>query len=168
MTAVRSHVTAMNTRKWNWALWAGFVICIAAPLSFLLFFVNFPVTRDFPWVSLLLFGIAAILFILGLRRAYGQSESYRGKILGPILAVLSVALFALFVFGAFVESRRLPASLDAPRIGQKAPDFELTDTSGKLVKLSELLTGPSNPTSSPAGSSRAPKGVLLVFYRGYW
>jgi hypothetical protein len=157
----------MNTRKWNWALWSGFVVCISAPVSFLFFFVNFPATRDFPWASLLLFGLAAILLIVGLRRAYGQAESYRGKVFGPILAVLSVALFALFVFGAFIESRRLPASHGAPQVGQKAPDFELTDTSGKSVKLSELLIAPSNP-ASPAASSPGPKGVLLVFYRGYW
>jgi len=161
-----SEVTPMSSRKWNWALWLGFVICLAAPLSFLLFFVNFPVTRDFPWVTLLLFGLAAVLLTVGLRRAYGQPSSYRGKIFGPILAILSIALCALFVFGIFVESRHLPASHGAPQVGQKAPDFELTDTSGKSVKLSELLTAPS--TSAGVASSPGPKGVLLIFYRGYW
>jgi hypothetical protein len=34
------------------------------------------------------------------------------------------------------------------------------DTTGKSVALSELLTSPIN--------GQAPKGVLLVFYRGYW
>jgi len=40
------------------------------------------------------------------------------------------------------------------------PPFSLPDATGKQVSLTELLTAPVN------GS--APKGVLLVFYRGYW
>ena len=45
-------------------------------------------------------------------------------------------------------------------LGTQAPDFSLPDTSGKQVSLNELLTTPIN--------GNAPKGVLLVFYRGYW
>jgi peroxiredoxin len=57
-------------------------------------------------------------------------------------------------------AKQLPASRGAPQVGQKAPDFTLKDTSEKPVALSELLSTPVN------GSK--PKGVLLVFYRGYW
>jgi hypothetical protein len=38
----------------------------------------------------------------------------------------------------------------------------LTDTSGKQVSLAELLRSPIKEGQA------APKGVLLVFYRGYW
>jgi peroxiredoxin len=48
----------------------------------------------------------------------------------------------------------MPASADAPRPGQHAPEFTLTDTGGKPVVLSELL--------------KTHKGALLIFYRGYW
>ena len=42
------------------------------------------------------------------------------------------------------------------RIGAKAPDFVLLDINRKPVALSQLLAAPSN------------KGVVLIFYRGYW
>ncbi len=161
----------MNSRKFNWLVLAGFLVCVIAFLSFFFFFVNFPVTRDFPWADLLLFGLAAILLVIGLRRAFSQAEAYRGKIFGPILAVVSVAIFGLFAFIVFVESKGLPAAHGAPQVGQKAPEFALADTQGKSVRLSELLAAPMNTASSAAGSSaagRTLRGVLLVFYRGYW
>src|SRR5712692_5157133 len=161
----------MNSRKFNWLVLAGFLVCVIAFLSFFFFFVKFPVTRDFPWANLLLFGLAAILLVIGLQRAFTQAEAYRGKIFGPILAALSVAIFGFFAFIIFVESKGLPAARGAPQVGQKAPEFPLVDTNGRSVNLSELLTAPMSGASSVAGpsaSGRTPKGVLLVFYRGYW
>jgi peroxiredoxin len=69
-------------------------------------------------------------------------------------------IFGLFVFTTLVMSRWLPAAQGAPVAGQKAPEFSLPDTDGRPVSLSELRSAPVN--------GRAPKGVLLVFYRGYW
>jgi len=54
-----------------------------------------------------------------------------------------------------VATRRLPPSHGAPHVGQKAPDFTLLDSNGKSVTLTALLAS-------------SPRGVLLVFYRGYW
>ena len=161
----------MNSRKFNWLVLVGFLVCVVAFLSFFFFFVKFPVTRDFPWANLLLFGLAAILLVIGLRRAFSQADAYRGKIFGPILAALSVVVFVVFVFALFIVPRHLPAAPGAPQVGQKAPEFSLADMNGRPVKLSELLTAPMNAASSVAGSSASghtPKGVLLVFYRGYW
>lgn len=155
----------METRRINWSLWAGFLITVFAFVSYFLFFAQFPVTRDFPWVNFLLFGLAAVLLIVGLRRAFSRPSSYRGKISGPILAVLSLGVLGLFCFGVFVESRHLPAAFGAPQVGQKAPEFSLPDINGRPVSLSELL---SAPLATPPASPRNPKGVLLVFYRGYW
>ena len=109
--------------------------------------------------------VAALLFMVGLRRAFASESSYRGRVSGPILTVLSTAIVVFFCFGVFVESRELPPSTDAPRVGQKAPPFSLPDTSGRAESLSELLSSPI-ADGSPAGHT--PKGVLLVFYRGYW
>ena len=80
--------------------------------------------------------------------------------MGVILATLSVAIFGFFIFATFIIARRLPASPEHPQVGQKAPDFTLSDTNGKPVSLSELLSLPVN--------GKTPKGVVLVFYRGYW
>ena len=150
----------MTTKRFNWQIWAGFLLSIAALLSYPFLFVRFPVTRDFPWANLLLFGIAVAFLFVGVRRAFAAERSTRSKIFGSILAALGLGIFGLFVFAAFILARQLPASAGAPHIGQKAPDFSLADTSGKPVSLTELLSTPVK--------GKPPKGVLLVFYRGYW
>ena len=149
----------MNLRRFNWPLWLGFVLSVVGVFSYLAVFVWYPITRDFPWANLLLFAFAAVLLFVGVRRAFG-SDRRRSKIVASIVATLSVVVIALFLFGFFVGGRLLPASKGAPQVGQKAPDFSLNDSSGKAVSLNELLTTPIN--------GAPPKGVLLVFYRGYW
>jgi hypothetical protein len=148
------------TRGWNWLLWAGFVLSVIAFLSYFSFFVEFSSTRNFPWANLLLFAIATGLLAVGIRRAFRRPQAYRGKIFGPILAGLSGLILGFFVFAIFVFARHMPASAAAPHIGAKAPDFTLTDSDNKPVSLANLLT-------QPVGGA-APKGVMLVFYRGYW
>ena len=140
-------------RRWNWALWLGFIFVAAGFITYP-FFVLFPVTRDFPWANLLLFGTGGILLVLGLARAFGRPQLYRGKIFGSILAILSLLAFALFGYGAFYFVRQMPASAGAPRVGEKAPEFTLPDQNGKLVALPDLLSGG--------------RGAVLIFYRGHW
>lgn len=147
-------------KKINWAIWTGFLLSIFAFLSYPLLFVNWAVTRDFPWVNLVLFALAIFLLFLGIRRAFAPGRRRLSKVVGSLLATLSVLILGLFIFAAFIAARWLPASTGAPQVNQKAPDFTLTDTNGKPVALSELLTQPIN--------NRPPKGVLLIFYRGYW
>lgn len=152
----------MKPLKFNWPIWAGFLLTLFAFLSYPFFFVRFPVTRDFPWANLLLFALAAVLLVVGVRRAFasGRSRPRRSKIAGAFAAAISLTIFGFFIFAIFILPRQLPASLGAPQLGQKAPDFTLSDTNGKSVALSELLSSPVN--------GKTPKGVLLVFYRGYW
>ncbi len=145
-------------RSWNWSIWVGFLFVLAGFLSFS-FFVQFPSTRDFPWVNLLLFCAGGFFLVLGLVRAFTQPDRYRGKIFGLILTTASLLAIAFFAYGIFYLARQLPASSAAPRIGQKAPDFTLPDQSGKEVALSDLL--------SPLAGTKA-NGAILIFYRGFW
>ena len=149
----------MNVRRFNWPLWLGFLLSVVGVFSYLTVFVWYPITRDFPWANLLLFAVAAVLLFVGVRRAFA-SDRRRSKVMASIVVTFGVVVIALFLFGFFVGGRLLPASKGAPQVGQKAPEFSLNDTSGKAVSLNELLTTPIN--------GAAPKGVLLVFYRGYW
>jgi len=152
----------MNIKRLNWPLWTGFVLTLAAFLSYFFIFVWLPSTRDFPWANLVIFLIAGVLLFMGLRRGFASDRPHptRSKIVSSIVGALSVAVFAMFVFTIFVVGRWLPPSKGAPQVGQRAPEFSLPDTSGKTVSLNELLTTPIN--------GNAPKGVLLIFYRGYW
>jgi hypothetical protein len=152
----------MNERRWNWQLWAGFLLCLLGFASYPFVFAKFPITRDVPWANFLLFAGGGVLFFLGLRRAFGQQQHYRGKIAGPILGTLSLLAAGSFCFIVFYMTKQLPASTGAPRVGQKAPAFVLPDTNGNPVSLDSLLSRPLSNTQAP------PKGVLLVFYRGYW
>jgi len=142
-------------RNWNWSLWAGFVLVLAGLLSYS-FFAQFPITRDFPWANLSLFGAGGILLVLGVVRAFGKPKLYRGKIFGPIFAVLSLLVFAFFAYGVFYIVRQLPASAGAPRAGEEAPNFTLPDQNGRPIALAALL------------SDRNTHGALLIFYRGHW
>lgn len=150
-------------RRWNFSLWAGFLLVVAGLVSYVPIFALFPNTRDFPWVNLVLMAGGAFLLFTGLRRAFRQPELYRGKILGSILAAVSLAGIGFFNFGLFYLARQLPPATGAPSAGQKAPDFTLSDQNGKAVTLAELLA------SAPAGAANAKaSGALLIFYRGHW
>ncbi len=152
----------MKARRFNWPIWAGFLLSLIAFISYFFVFVWFPITRDFPWANLLLFGIAAALLLVGVRQAFAadRPRPTRSKIAASVLLTLSVAIFGFFIVATFIIARRLPASRGAPQVSQKAPDFTLADTNGKPVSLSELLSSPLK--------GKPFKGVLLVFYRGYW
>ncbi len=107
--------------------------------------------------------MAAALLLVGARRGFAPERPRRSKIAAAILTTLSVAIFGFFVFATFINARRLPASHSAPQMGQKAPDFTLSDTNGKPVSLSQLISARNEQESGTT-----PKGVLLIFYRGYW
>jgi len=139
-------------RKWNWPLWVGFVVAVGGLFSYE-FFAEFPMTRDFPWANLLLFGIGAALLLLGLFRAFGRPQVYRGRVSGSIFATISLFLFAFFAYEIFYVLRQVPISAQAPRVGAKAPEFSLPDQNGKSVVLGDLLS---------------PNGAVLIFYRGHW
>jgi len=146
---------------WNWRIWTGFLLALAAIPAYFLFFARFPVTRDVPCASWLMFAVAGWLLWAGLSSAFASSGL--GKIAGPILAVLSLGAAVFFGYATFYASRQLPAAVGAPSVGEKAPEFTLADTSGNKVAMSTLLSEPI-----PGTEGQKPRGLLLVFYRGYW
>ena len=139
-------------RRWNWPLWLGFVVAVGGLFSYE-YFAQFPITRDFPWANLLLFGIGAALLLVGLFRAFGRPQLYRGKVFGSIFTAIALLLFAFFSYEIFYVLKQVPLSAQAPRVGEKAPEFSLPDQDGKQIALADLLS---------------PNGTVLIFYRGYW
>jgi hypothetical protein len=154
-------VVPLNEHRRNWHLWLGFVLCFVGFASLPLL-ARFPATRDVPWVNVLFLGTGLALLFVGLRRAFGQPQQYRGKITATILGAVSVLIVALFCFVVFYQTRQLPASTGAPKVGEKAPEFVLPDTNNQPISLASLLSTPLVNSQTP------PKGVVLVFYRGYW
>jgi hypothetical protein len=140
-------------RKWNWPIWLGFAVAVGGLFSYE-FFARYPITRDFPWANLLLFGIGGALLIVGLFHAFGRPQLYRGKIFGSIFTAIALFLFAFFSYEIFYVLRQVPLSSQAPRVGEKAPEFTLVDPNGRSVALAKLLSGS--------------KAVVLIFYRGFW
>jgi len=144
--------TANMTRRWNFSLWLGFVLVLAGLFGYA-YFAQFPVTRDFPWLNLLLMGLGLALLATGLFRAFGNPKLYRGKVAGSIMTALGTGLVAFFCYEIFFVLRDVPASAQAPRVGEKAPAFTLPDQDGRQVALFDLLS---------------PHGAILIFYRGHW
>ena len=147
-------------KRLNWQIWAGFVLSLVAGLSYPFLFSEWEITRDYAWANLILFAIAMVLLILGLRRAFKPDKGIVSKIFSSLAAAFGVLLLAGLLFLVFVAFRWLPESAGAPQVGQKAPDFTLTDSNDKPVTLAQLLSEPVN--------NQPPKAVLLIFYRGYW
>jgi hypothetical protein len=101
----------------------------------------------------LLFGIGATMLLVGLFRAFGRPQVYRGKVFGSIFATISLFLVAFFAYEIFYVLRQVPISAQAPHLGERAPEFALPDQNGKSVALADLLS---------------PNGAVLIFYRGHW
>jgi hypothetical protein len=152
----------MTKKLWNWRLWVGFGVSLLALLIYGLLLMR---TRSVVWASLVLFVVSAALMVSGLKRAFAQPQSYRGKIAGPVLTILGVAVLGIFGWGVSLAAKYFPAALHAPQVGQKAPEFITVDSHGNSVALAQLLT---TSITDSSGVARTPKGVLLVFYRGYW
>jgi len=145
-------------KRIHWALWLGLLLTALGlagnALSFATLF-----SEALTWLVVAVSALGAIFLALGAVPAFRQPLVYRGKLGGSILAALSVLLCV--GAGMFVLlARHLPRSAGAPQVGQRVPEFTLTDSTGQAVSLSQLFVG--------APGAAAPKAVLLVFYRGYW
>lgn len=142
----------------NRSVWLGLLLALSAVLCNAALFAGLPGARAITQLSVLLALLALIFFAKGLHGVFAQAPTRPGKVAGSIISLASL-LFTGFAFFIFFHARALPASTRAPQVGQKAPDFTLTDTAGQPISLDDLfLSAPGPP----------PKAVLLIFYRGYW
>ena len=151
----------VSKRRFPRTLWLGLFLVLAAPVLFMLVFIRFPVTRDVPWATLLMFGLGIGLLAHAMGQAYRGSATCRGKVITPIALTIAVVLGGFFSYVTLVGTRDLPVSGGAPRAGQRAPDFTLPDQDGRPVSLADLLA----PGQWDAGQRG---GVVLVFFRGHW
>jgi hypothetical protein len=145
----------------NWPIWLALPFSLATVFSYPFVFVRWPLTRDLPWVNLLMAVATLALVAVGIRRALAAPGRLVAKSLSVLVGALAVAGLWMFVYGVMIVPRRLPVSTGAPQIGQHAPDFSAADVDAKAVSLSRLL-------SDPLASGAAPRALLLIFYRGYW
>jgi hypothetical protein len=143
----------MRSRR-NWAALGGLLLTVAGVVGyFALVVTQDPAVQRFletPVLNLLAVAAGLGLSFVGVRRALRGTHA--GRVLAPILGVLSLGLAGLFGWYLFVFSYDMPASARAPAVGALAPDFALRDQRGEEVRLSTLRG----------------HAVVLLFYRGHW
>ena len=154
-------ISPANERHTNSALWYGLLITLFGVATQFFYFLRPPrsISHLLPWINLLLPAFGLIFLFIGLARAFSRSGVYGGKVWGSCVTVIALVLVTGNIV-LFQKTRDVPNTAGAPQIGQRLPEFTLSDSSGQPISLSQLFA------ESVGGSH--PKAVLLVFYRGYW
>ena len=140
--------------KRNWTAVAGFVLGLAGAVGYFGVVVLHNPRLGWlihtPILQLLSVGLGLILSTVGMLRAFHRTHG--GRVAAPFLGLLNLALSSFLVWHLFVATYRLPTSANAPAVGTAAPDFELRNQHGDLVRLSSFRG----------------RSVVLLFYRGFW
>ncbi|HZU32947.1 MAG TPA: hypothetical protein VFB79_17665 [Candidatus Angelobacter sp.] len=157
-------MTATVHYQRNWASWWALLFALVALFSNAGFFVALPGQRVIVWLSFACAALSLVFLAVGARRAFAQPEIYGSRSTTLVLGIFCLAISGFAVF-ASINARKLPSASAAPQIGQRVPDFTLTDTNGKAVSLTQLEHGTA---LGGAPGAATPKAVLLIFYRGYW
>ncbi len=136
------------TGRFNHRAWIGPLVAIFGLLSYFTLFYRWPLTRDLPWLNLLILLAAIGVSLTALPRA----RSTAGRVGGGVGLFVSVALAGLLCFYVFSLSYRLP---DAGRVvddGTRLPEISLASARGEAVDV----------------AAAARDKLILVFYRGHW
>jgi hypothetical protein len=126
-------------------VWLGPLLALVAVASYFTVFVNWPATRDVPWVNLLLLAAALGLSVAGFARA-------RRRVLASLGLALTLFLGGFFVWYCYVFSYDMPGAERALDVGAPVPAVVLRDERGADVALDAL----------------AREKLVLVFFRGHW
>ena len=129
----------------GWLAVLSLLIAFSAPVAYSQL-LRVPLVRNHPEGYVVVFAVAVALAALAVARARNRRW--------PAWAALALTSL-LLVGGAWFNfvGARVPSAPTALRVGERAPDFTLTDASGRSVSLADY---------------RGQKPVVLVFYRGYW
>lgn len=126
-------------------VWIGPILAFVGVASYFALFLNWAITRDVPWVNLILLALALAASIAGLVRA-------RRRVLAAAGLVVTLAFSGFFLVYTYVLSYDLPSAELALDVGAPVPAVVLRDDRGQSVELASL--------------SR--EKLVLVFYRGHW
>jgi hypothetical protein len=128
--------------------YAGLFLVLTSVLGYFLVVFRWaawlPSVRNDAVPNWMLVVVGVGLSIVAVRRGVAGGRAPR-VVLGVNLAL--AALFAALLYVVPV----VPAA-SGPTVGAAAPDFEVTDHTGKVVQLADFRGSP----------------LLLVFYRGHW
>jgi len=123
----------------------GVVVAIAAIAAYALL-LRVAIVRNHPEGYVVAFALATALAALAVARARARRwPAWRA--LGLTSLLLAGGVWFNFV------AARVPDTPTVLRVGERLPDFTLSDAAGRDVSLSEY---------------RGKKPVVIVFYRGYW
>ena len=126
-------------------VWLGPILAFVAVASYFALFLNWPITRDVPWVNLILLALALGASIAGLVRS-------RRRLLAAGGLAITLAFTSFFLLYTYVFSYQLPSAELALDVGAPVPAVALVDDRGQPVELASL----------------AREKLVLVFYRGHW
>ena len=126
-------------------VWIGPILAFVGVASYFAFFLNFAITRDVPWVNLILLALALGASIAGLVRS-------RRRVLAAGGLVVTLGLAGFFLYYTYVISYDLPSAELALDVGAPVPAVTLVDDRGQQVDIASLSRDK----------------LVLVFYRGHW
>ena len=136
-------------RRFNWQLWSGFALSIVAFASYFAFFIRFPSHARLP--------VAGADSLRDRDRAAGHRTAprERRRPLAWIVTVLGIGIAAFFCFAVFIGAGNSP-------LGKRARGRR--EGAGLHPARHQPQAGRARAASRGAGN----KGVILIFYRGYW
>lgn len=145
-------LTRAPLRRSNHAIWLGPVIVFVGVVSYFTHFSQFPGLRDFPWVNLPIVVIGFVLSFISVKRAFGRSDIFRGKIVASLSLAFSLFFTVLFVAYIGHISYQLPQPTAITQNLTLAPEFVLKNQNGQDVSSADFRG----------------KKLIVTFYRGYW